>query len=111
MRLLPVAALVFASLIFSVGGVAVVGRADSSAQSSAQAPAQPAEQHECKVPKPFEGHAAQMHSQAARVAAASGVIPLNTRGYNYAYPGDVQMDPTGRTKPGDATPPAAPAKP
>jgi hypothetical protein len=122
MRLLPIAALVLASLIFSVGGVAIVGRADSSAESSGQSPApakaataaQPAQPQQCATPKPFDGRI-----QARHVAVANDSIPLNTRGYNYAYPGEIQMDPTGRTNPGDAqapkaqpaTPPAAPAKP
>jgi hypothetical protein len=121
MRLLPVAALVLASLVFSVGGVAIVGRADSPAQSPAQPAAQadasaakPADPGQCAVPKPFDGH-----MRAVRVTPPKGTVTLNTRGYNYAFPGDLQMDPSGRTKPGDppaataepAAPPAAPAQP
>ena len=109
MRLLPIAALVLASLVFSVGGVAIVGRADSSADATGQSPAvtpQPQVVDKC-APKHFEVRPAN----PARMALPSDAVPLNTRGYNYANLGDTQMDPTGRHGDKDAQPPVAPAPP
>jgi hypothetical protein len=112
MRLLPIAALVLTSLIFTVGGVAIIGRADSASQTSnASTPAAPLFEA-----KPVETGCAQpqhhdVRIPANRFAIAGDTIQLNTRGYNYAAPGEIQIDPTGRTKPSEALPPAAPAAP
>lgn len=111
MRLLPTLALVVASLIFSVGGVAIVGRADSADQSpKAAAPTASgasAEQTQCAAPVHHD-----VRIPAARVAGSAEVIVLNTRGYNYPVPGELQMDPTtGRAQPLPVTPGAKPAPP
>jgi hypothetical protein len=108
MRLLPIAALVLVSLTFTVGGVAIVGRADSADQSkTAPTPAsatpsagQPL-QTQCAQPERHD-----VRIPANRYAVPSDTITLNTRGYNYAGPGEIQMDPTGRTEPGQVLPPA-----
>ena len=113
MRLLPVTALVLLSLTFSVGGVAIKGRADSANQSqtpvaSTPAPdplfdAKPVEKG-CKQP---ERHVVRI--PAGRFAVAGDTIQLNTRGYNYAAPGEIAIDPTGREKPSSELPRAVPA--
>jgi hypothetical protein len=119
MRLIPIFGLLLVSLTFTVGGVAIVGRADAagdanqSRESSAPeamtpAPANPA-QLQCEAPKPFV--AAPIPKRAV---FASDTVTLNTRGYNYADPGMIQMDPTGRTNSGgapDESVPAAPEQP
>jgi hypothetical protein len=108
MRLLAVLALVLASLVFSAGGVAVVGRADSSAQPPGQSPVAPPQGQvvdKC-APKHFE-----MHVDRTRLALPNDAVPLNTRGYNYPDIGEAGMDPTGHTSGSDSQPPAAPAKP
>jgi hypothetical protein len=127
MRALPVAAAVLLSLVFTVGGVAIVGRADSPAAGaspavkSAQAdPAwsdpSPTMPKQCGAPRynrPYHGPIELLPNTAAK----NDTIPLNTRGYNYVLPGEVQFDPTGvaraqhdaRTGAQPANPPAAPA--
>lgn len=105
MRLLPTAALLALSLTFTVGGVAIVGRADpadqtpAAAAASATAPAQT----QCQQPEHHD-----VRISGARFAKASDTIELNTHGYNYSDPGGIEMDPTGRTPPGEV-PPAAPS--
>jgi hypothetical protein len=108
MRLLPTLALVLASLAFTVGGVAIVGRADST-DASPKAPPVPAAlgavpaQTQCATPVHHD-----VRIPASRLKGATEVIVLNTRGYNYAAPGDLPMDPTtGRAAP--VTPDAKPA--
>lgn len=103
MRTFLVYALLAASLVFSVGGVAIVGRADSAQQSHAAASEPNGGQ--CALPV----HA-DSRIPAALIPVDTDTVSLNTRGYNYADPGDVQMDPTRLAQPDDAVP-AAPAKP
>lgn len=107
-------ALVLGSLVFSVGGVAVVGLADGSGQPQAQAqapavtppaaqtPAMPklstAAPKECKPPQRLEARTVPLKP--------SGVVVINTRGYNYVRPGEYQPSPTSEPPP---APPAAPA--
>jgi hypothetical protein len=114
MRAALVWALVLGSLVFSVGGVAVVGQADGTAQSQAQpqtqAPVTPpaaqtpqmpklstAAPKECKPPQRLEVRTLPRPNP-------SHVQVFNTRGYNYVRPGEVQPSPTD-----DPVPPAAPA--
>jgi hypothetical protein len=107
MRLLPTAALLALSLTFTVGGVAIVGRADPADQTPSAAPPAAAAPviGQCKQPEHHE-----VRISPERFAKASDTIELNTRGYNYADPGLVQMDPTGRAKTGAGeVPPAAPS--
>jgi hypothetical protein len=99
MRTFLVAALVLASLFFSVGGVALSSRAGSTDQSLASG-------NQCAAPMP----PADPRISAAQIVHNDDVIELNTRGYNYAGPGEIQMDPT-RLVPSSAQPPASPAKP
>ncbi len=81
MQRLVAAALVLASLVFSVGGVALIGRADS-AQSSESA-------GQCREPVRHDSRV----TDATFPADAGDTVVLNTRGYNYADPGMAQMDP------------------
>jgi hypothetical protein len=100
-------ALVLVSLVFTTGGVAVVGRADTStAPQQSVAPAQsvlpPAKKlpDQCGTPTAMKATPSPKLNRSSRKAAfPSGAIPLNTRGYNYG----AQELP--------APPPAAPAKP
>ncbi|MFI5316269.1 MAG: hypothetical protein ACHQ6T_11255 [Myxococcota bacterium] len=113
MRLLPLAALVLASLVFSVGGVAIKGRADASGQTSPQASQQsPAAPPQAQVinqcePRKFR----PVVGNPARLALPGDAIPLNTRGYNYPDIGELKIDPAARASAADSQPPAAPAKP
>jgi hypothetical protein len=117
--MIPVAALVLASLVFSVGGVAFVGRADSETKTDGKTPsASNATPGPLFDAKPIEKGCEQPQRRDVRIpanrfAVAGDTIQLNTRGYNYAGPGEIQMDPTGRTPPGELPdmilPPAPPA--
>jgi hypothetical protein len=102
MRRVLSAALVLGSLVFTVGGVAVTGRAGSSAQQSQESSGicqEPVRSNFAITAESFP-------------ADAGDTIVLNTRGYNYADPGMIQMDPIRRptAAPSDQ-PPASPAKP
>ena len=127
MRALPVAAAVLLSLAFSVGGVAIVGRADSPAANPSPAvksaqgdPAwvdsAPQLPKQCGAPRHNRPYHGPMELRP-NTAAKNDAVPLNTRGYNYVLPGEVQFDPTGvaraqhdaRTSGATANPPAAPA--
>jgi hypothetical protein len=105
-------ALVLGSLVFSVGGVAVVGRADGPAEPQAQAPTpvtpsdpqapqlpriSTAAPKECKQPQRLE-------ARTVPLKPTTDVVVKNTRGYNYLTPGDFRPSPTSE-------PPAAPAAP
>ena len=98
MRHVLIALCIAASLLFSVGGVAMQGRAGDA---NAAAPDQ------CRAPVPMR----EMRIPAAAFPADAEVIVLNTRGYNYAAPGEEQMDPTGRTPLQPQRPPAPKAAP
>ena len=109
MRLFAIAALVLVSLAFTVGSVAIVGRADSEDKTPSAPAASPLFEA-----KPVENGCAQpqrhdVRIPASRFAVAGDTVQLNTRGYNYAAPGEVQMDPMGRSKPADLPPAAKPA--
>jgi len=107
--------LVLLSVVFSAGGVAVVGRADSKTapqQSVAPAP-QPSQSAapdpmiarklpgQCAPLKPTRQPKLYRNQRQAQAAAfPKDAIPLNTRGYNYGDPDLAQLRP-------DAPPPAA----
>lgn len=97
---MPIAALVLASLAFTVGGVAIVGRADSEGQTtSSAAPAAPASAKPAAAQCTPPLRQAVLLSPKPRLSTASKVTTLNTRGYNYAAPGEIQMDPSGKPEP------------
>ena len=111
MRLSAIAALVLVSLAFTVGGVAIVGRADSEDKTPSASPPAASPLFEAK---PVENGCAQpqrhdVRIPASRFAVAGDSVPLNTRGYNYAAPGEIQMDPMGRSEPADLPAAAKPA--
>jgi hypothetical protein len=112
MRLLPVTALVLLSLIFSVGGVAINGRADSANQSQTPVASVPAPDPLFDA-KPIEKGCKQPEHHVVLIPAsrfvAGDTVQLNTRGYNYAAPGEVAIDPTGHEKPSSDLPRAVPA--
>jgi hypothetical protein len=125
MRALPVAALLAVSLVFSVGGVALRSRADAqnapdqsrdSSQAMSVLSSDPTPSAQTDIPqcKPRFPRHEPMHIQP--VASGKDFVPLNTRGYNYALPGEMQYDPTGHPveprapkSPASAPVPAAPA--
>lgn len=96
-------ALVLVALVFTTGGVAVVGRADTQ-QSAAptQSVMPPAKKlpSQCSVPGPMKATPSpKLYRNSKKAGFPAGAIPLNTRGYNYGAP---ELP---------APPPAAPAKP
>jgi len=117
MRLLGISAIVLAATVFSVGGVAIVGRAGSDEAPAAQSVDatsggmslfQQANAHEpigCKLP---ERHVVEI--EPSRLAHGE-TVQLNTRGYNYADPGQIQLDPTGHTPAGEIPLESLPAAP
>ncbi|HTO71896.1 MAG TPA: hypothetical protein VMR31_18685 [Myxococcota bacterium] len=119
MRALPVYAAIALSLAFTVGGVAINGKADpplgrtpAATMSSAaeQSPAalplleQP-QPKQCGVPIPPSRP--PMHMQLKPGSSKGQFVTLNTRGYNYALPGEIQFDPA----PAAERAPAPPASP
>ena len=98
------------ALVFSTGGVAIVGRADSSSASgefaspdrkpetqTSVAPAvqtspSPQASGQCAAPR-MARRAATRAKAAPRIASESKSIPLNTNGYNYPLEGQLQPDP------------------
>jgi hypothetical protein len=123
-------ALVVVSLAFTVGGVAIVGRADSKGASSSAseqsvapdqsvAPTQsvaPPGPYVSPVAKALPGQCAplkttrqpKLYGDARKMALPKGAIPLNTHGYNYGAQEMGQLPPDVRP---EGAPPAAPAKP
>ncbi|HXZ84839.1 MAG TPA: hypothetical protein VEI82_05060 [Myxococcota bacterium] len=134
MRALPVFAALGLSLLFSVGGVAIVGRADApgqtpiagspavsqSIQPRATDPSPQLDQRQCGAPRHFPSSYKGPMELRPGTAKKSDFIPVNTRGYNYALPGEVQFDPTGKARaqaksdaksaPASPSAPAAPGK-
>ena len=135
MRALPVFALLGLSLAFTVGGVAIVGRADAPGQTpvadQSPAPNQSAlpwgpnrsvaprvtdpspqlAQRQCGTPRHFPSSYKGPMELRPNTAKKTDFVPLNTRGYNYALPGQIQFDPTGRIRAEQAAKGAAPAAP
>ena len=124
MRWLAPSLLVALSLVFSTGGVAVVGRADST--SPAKPPAQqsgepvqamnPAAQlpTECAVPT-RPSRTTVVPSTLGKPGGGPRSIVLNTSGYNYPIEGQWRPEPVGRPQgvpdgvlPRDEPAPAAP---
>ncbi|HTO51977.1 MAG TPA: hypothetical protein VMR50_01215 [Myxococcota bacterium] len=91
---LALAGLILGSLVFSVGGVAIVGHAGdanppaaaaaSAPEQSSQLPADAKAKQECTPP--------QRHEVRAHVPKddPSHTVVLNTRGYNYPMPNEVR---------------------
>ena len=97
MRALALTALVLGSLVFSVGGVAVTGRADDQGQTMAPAASDPRPKtvkEECTPPKRFE-----VRANVSKVDSSDTVV-LNTRGYNYPSPGEIRPQPPSRNETG-----------
>jgi len=126
MRALPVFALLGLSLAFTVGGVAIVGRADAPDQSPvlSQSPApnrsvvprvtDPSPQlaqRQCGTPRHFPSSYKGPMELRPGTAKKTDFVPVNTRGYNYALPGQIQFDPTGRARAAQAAKDAAPSAP
>jgi len=133
MRALPVFALLAVSLALSVGGVAIVGRADATDQTplSAQSqtpnrsvvprPSDPSAQltqRQCGTPRHFPSSYKGPMELRPGTAKKTDFVQVNTRGYNYALPGEIQFDPLGhasaekaaRDAKDGAPVPAAPAR-
>lgn len=104
--------LVLVSVVFSAGGVAVVGRADSKPapqQSVAPAP-QPSQSAapDAMIARKLPGQCAplrttrqpKLYRDQHQAAFPKDAVPLNTRGYNYGDPDLAQLRP-------DAPPPAS----
>jgi hypothetical protein len=113
----PVTALVLLSLAFTVGGVAIQGRADSENKGpNATDTTSPLFQGKTVEQGCMEPQRHDVRIPANRFNVASDSIQLNTRGYNYPNPGDIVMDPV-RGTPADLPPglktaaPKAPATP
>lgn len=91
--------LVAISLVFSTGGVAIVGRADSGADAKPAAvqAAAPATKisTQCSVPSRPRNSAATRRKRAAQIDSGKNTIVLNTSGYNYATEGQWQESPIG----------------
>jgi hypothetical protein len=106
------------SLVFSTGGVAIIGRADTTGPVKAPA-AKSADQ--CAVPAvPNSANrhtAATRHKRKTPLDSGRNTIVLNTTGYNYATDGQWKGSPVGPPralpegmKPKSATPAAPEAK-
>lgn len=111
------------ALVFSTGGVAIVGQAGSTdgksepQQSVApvdQSIATQAEPSQCEVPA---RRSAPGQPRALKDAADNKSIVLNTSGYNYALEGEWRPNPVAKPQgvpagvlpnPQDAAPPASP---
>lgn len=120
MRTLGVFALVLASLAFSAGGVAVVGRADSPAptgDASVERSAAPAQTVaptgrnmplQCGVPV-ARTQGPKLYRNGKRPALPRDAVMLNTHGYNYGAQVVPDAQPPAAQDPG-APAPAAPEK-
>jgi hypothetical protein len=106
---LALATLVLGSLVFSVGGVAITGRADGANQSIAptanasdpaplEAKPAPQAQKDCHPPERHE-----VRAQVPKDDPSKTVV-LNTRGYNYPMPNELRPLAPSRK---DSRPPAA----
>ena len=102
-------------LLFSTGGVAIVGQAGSNAD---QTPAPQAAPSECEAPGGFRP-IPNTKPHVLKDAPDNKSIVLNTSGYNYALEGEWRPSPVGEpldvpegVLPNDAgsAPPAAPAR-
>jgi hypothetical protein len=76
------ASLVALSLVFSTGGVAVLGHADEA-------------QNRCEVPQGFK-RSPNARPQKLGPAASNKSIVLNTAGYNYPLEGEWRPDPVAK---------------
>jgi hypothetical protein len=108
MRLLG-AALVLASILLGAGGIAFRLVGDASASESSRTAAPPAGDSSspgavCRV-APSEPLVIDLDGMAEK-GRAEGVIPLNTRGYNYGYAGP----PGPQVPPARRAPPASPER-
>ncbi|HTO06657.1 MAG TPA: hypothetical protein VMR86_06325 [Myxococcota bacterium] len=116
MRAGLVLSLVLISLVFSVGGVAVVGQADSE-RSGAQAQVTPPAGDPTHVPKlstapPKECKPPQrLQTSTIPLKNRSQTRVLNTHGFNYARPGELWPEAASTAKPAAAPPAAPPAAP
>ena len=117
--------LVVLALVFSTGGVAIVGQAGSSADGKAEAQpsAAPSEQvapaqaapSECPAPASSR---ARLRSRGRSRTRRATVVALNTQRLQlHALEGEWRPEPTAKPSgvpegvlPNDAVPPAAPAK-
>jgi hypothetical protein len=111
-------------LVFSTGGVAIVGQAGSTAEKAAQPGVTPADQtpapqtlpSACELPGGLRA-APNARQQALKNNAGNKSIVLNTSGYNYAREGEFRPDPNAQPsgvpegvlpKGATSAPPAAP---
>lgn len=117
------------ALVFSTGGVAIVGQAGSAADGKTPAPENmtpveqslpaPTEQTLCE-PGPGFQRTLAAPPRVIKDAADNKSIVLNTSGYNYVLEGEWRPDPTAKPQgvpdgvlpegalPNEAAPPAAP---
>src|SRR5262245_11399929 len=109
--------LVVLALVFSTGGVAIVGHAGSPEAAKSEHKAAPVAPNSCETPAGFRP--APVKPQVLKDATGNKSIVLNTSGYNYVLDGEWRPAPVG--EPQDvphgvlpdakgAVPPAAPAK-
>ncbi len=108
------------SLVFSTGGVAIVGQAGSTAPEAQQAaPAVPTEQGTCEPGSGFR-RTAPTPLRVLKDAPHNKSIMLNTSGYNYPLDGEWRPNPTAKPvdvpngvlpNPQDAAPATPPAAP
>ncbi len=90
-------------LVFSTGGVAIVGQAGSTAEKAAQPGVTPADQSPapqalpsgCELPGGPRS-APNARQQALKGARDNKSIVLNTSGYNYALDGEFKPDPNAQ---------------
>jgi len=101
------------ALVFSTGGVAIVGQAGSPAEQSEETQASPSQ---CEAPPRFRP-TAPARPRVLKDAAGNKSIVLNTSGYNYVLEGEWRPEPTAKPtgvpdgvlpNAHDAAPPAAP---
>jgi hypothetical protein len=126
MRALPVLALLGLSLVFSVGGVAIVGRADApdktpvasqspapnqSVLPRAADPSPQLVQRQCGTPRHFPSSYKGPMELRPGTAKKTDLVPVNTRGYNYALPGEIQFDPLGHGRAAQAAKDASESAP
>jgi hypothetical protein len=95
--------LVVISLCFSTGGVAL--RSHAGPEAAAKAPADDAEQAQCRAPRTRSASATLVIPDRD---AAKSFVPLNGQGYNYGDPGAWRPPvANGRTPPPAGVPAAA----
>ncbi len=109
--------LVVLALVFSTGGVAIVGHAGSPEAAQAEQGAAPVAPNACETPAEFRP--APVKAQVLKDVPNNKTIVLNTSGYNFVLDGEWRPAPVGEPQDvpegvlpddTDSAPPTAPAK-